>query len=183
MLTSCPSTAVAPFLGPLLHWERLMASLAKLSTSWSRSSVKVPFPFWVWEITEVGTVACDSETQWSWEWLEPFALLVSANPEKQHKWARRQLETQVTTVSRLSFSRPAVQLLRLGMDGEDLNCFTDRLVAVSDASAATCKASAADGKLCCGEESKAWRLWERPGGPEARSRVNKITQYPSISRL
>lgn len=33
VLTSCPSTAVAPFLGPLLHWERLMASLAKLSTS------------------------------------------------------------------------------------------------------------------------------------------------------
>lgn len=47
VLTSCPSAACAPVLGPLLHWERLMASLAQLSTSLCRSSVKVPLPFWV----------------------------------------------------------------------------------------------------------------------------------------
>lgn len=78
-----------------------------------------------------------------------------------------------------SFHTPAVQLLRLGMDGEDLNCFTDGLFAVSDASAATCKASAADGKLCCGEQSEAWRLWETPGDPETKGSINKITQYPT----
>lgn len=58
-------------------------------------------------------------------------------------------------MSTQSFNRPSVQLLRLGMDGEDLNCFTDGMLVVSDASADTCKASAADGRLCCGEQSKA----------------------------
>lgn len=46
-IISCPSAPCAPVLGPLLHWERLIASLAQLSTSWCRSSVKVPLPFWV----------------------------------------------------------------------------------------------------------------------------------------
>lgn len=45
-MISCPSAACAPVFGPLLHWDRLM-SLAQLSTSSCRSSVKVPLPFWV----------------------------------------------------------------------------------------------------------------------------------------
>lgn len=61
------------------------------------------------------------------------------------------------------------------MDGEDLNGLTDGLLAVSDASAAMCEASAADGKLCCGEQSKAWRLWDTPGDPETKSSIKKIT--------
>lgn len=66
------------------------------------------------------------------------------------------------------------QLLRLGMDGDDLNCFADELLAACDA-----EASAADGGPCCGGQSKAWRPWDTPGDPETTNTGSGIkkTKY------
>lgn len=60
-----------------------MASLAQLSTSWCRSSVKVPLPFSVWEVGGAGPVAWAEEVEWFWQWPEPFAELVPLDPGKQ----------------------------------------------------------------------------------------------------
>lgn len=55
-----------------------------------------------------------------------------------------------------SVTGPVAQLLRLGMDGEDLNFVTDELSANCVASAAPSEASAAaEGKLCSVQQSKA----------------------------
>jgi len=49
-----------------------MASLAQLSTSWCRSSVKVPLPFW----EGADPVAWDKEVGAFWQFPEPFVELV-----------------------------------------------------------------------------------------------------------
>lgn len=43
---------------------------------------------------------------------------------------------------------PVEQLLRLGMDGEDLSCGTDDLLAACNASVTVSEASDAEGELC-----------------------------------
>lgn len=93
MLTSCPTAACVPVLGPLLHWERLMASLAQLSTSWCRSSVKVPLPFWVWEAGGVGPVAWFREAEWFWQLPEPFMEPVALDPgTHEGRWNRKWIQ-------------------------------------------------------------------------------------------
>lgn len=87
-----------------------------------------------------------------------------------------------TTVTAQSVTGPVAQLLRLGMDGEDLNFVTDELLANCAASAATSEASAAaDGKLCSVQQSKAWRLWERPGDPETRGTVKILSNSSAVA--
>lgn len=49
---------------------------------------------------------------------------------------------------------PVEQLLRLGMDGEVLSCFTDDLLTTCDASVAVSEASVAEAELCFGEDSE-----------------------------
>lgn len=70
------------------------------------------------------------------------------------------------------FNRPVEQLLRLGMDGDDLNCFAEELLAACEAAA-----SAADAP-CCGGQSEAWR--ETPGDPETTNTGSGIkeTKWP-----
>ena len=84
-LTSCACAACAPVFGPFL--QRLMASLAQLSTSWCRSLVKVTCPFWVLEAEGVGPGAWVSEAEWFWQWPEPFKELVPLDPGKwEERW-------------------------------------------------------------------------------------------------
>lgn len=54
---------------------------------------------------------------------------------------------------------PVEQLLRLGMDGEDLSCCMDDLLTA-------CDASVVNGKLCFGDDSEPWRLLAEAGDPE-----------------
>lgn len=99
---------------------------------------------------------CDAGLSQSWKTTDMSKMVAK-------DWSRQPRQD--------SGNRPVVQLLRLGMDGEDLNCFTDGLWVACAASAAT-----SGGKLCSVEQSNTWRLWDRPGNPETRSTVNRITK-------
>lgn len=69
----------------------------------------------------MGPVAWVREVEWFWQWPEPFVELVPLTP--------------------------VAQLLRMGMDGEDLSCCKDDLPP-------DCEASVADGELCFGDDSE-----------------------------
>lgn len=92
MLTSSPNPPCAPVLGPLFPWDWLMASLAQLSTSWCRSSVKVPLPFWVLEPAGGAPVAWDRVEHSACKCPEPFVELIPLDPkyiDKRHQMCTR----------------------------------------------------------------------------------------------
>lgn len=76
----------------------------------------------------MGPVAWVREAEWFWQWPEPFVELVPLDPVEQ--------------------------LLRLGMDGDDLSCCMDDLLTACDDSFAVSDASVADGELCFGDDSE-----------------------------
>lgn len=88
----------------------------------------------------MGPVAWAKEVEWFWHWAEPFAELVPLDP--------------------------VAQLLRLGMDGDDLSCFMDDLSIACDASVAVPEASVDESELCFGGDSEPWRLCAEAVGPE-----------------
>lgn len=53
-------------------------------------------------------------------------------------------------------SRPVRQLLRLGMDGDVLSCWTGAALTASDASALVSEDSSVDDEPCLEDESEPW---------------------------